>query len=419
MFHVVYRKQWLVAIAGIFLMLSGLSACGSTPNNSGGNTTDTTTPIKIGFSTSLTGDFSNDGKAQLQGYQYWASYVNANGGLLGHKVTLDYLDDKSDPTTVQGIYSTLIRDHHDDLIFGPFAFTTLNAGMAADRFGYAMLAGSGSLPDTFTHGVKNLFSVSLSTRHYLQTFAQYILSLPAGTNHPTAAAYAGVDDTFAGPPITEAQGMLEKGNIQTVYSHTYADETVDITPIAQAIAAKKPDIVILGTENPELGTKYINLFKQQHFSPRAIIELSGPDQGQVFTQAIGGPQVAEGVFVPNGGWWPDSPSYQNADFVKGFSTAYKISAGDISSDAVQAFSCGQVLQQAVAKAKSIKNADLLRVLHDYSNTWNTLQGPVHFNSVGEDDAAVAYLFQWQAGQLIPVYPSGQAKNNPEYPKPTW
>ena len=47
-----------------------------------------TKPIKIGASLPLTGDFSEPGKAAQQGYEVWASMINAKGGLLGRKVQL-------------------------------------------------------------------------------------------------------------------------------------------------------------------------------------------------------------------------------------------------------------------------------------------------------------------------------------------
>jgi branched-chain amino acid transport system substrate-binding protein len=48
-----------------------------------------------------------------------------------------------------------------------------------------------------------------------------------------------------------------------------------------------------------------------------------------------------------------------------------------------------------------------------------VQGPVKFSAKGENTASVAYLFQWQKGQTLIVYPSNQAQANPEYPKTPW
>src|SRR2546430_9997946 len=49
---------------------------------------------------------------------------------------------------------------------------------------------------------------------------------------------------------------------------------------------------------------YTTLFRSQHYNPQAIIATAGPDQGSQFTNAIGGVKNAEGVYVPNGGWYP-------------------------------------------------------------------------------------------------------------------
>lgn len=412
------HTRFLSIIVGIVMVLGGLSACGQTSTNSGNTTTQNQGPIKIGFATSMTGDFSADGKLLLQGYQFWADEINKQGGLLGRKVVLDYLDDKSDPNTATVVYQTLIRDHHDDLIIGPFGFSNVSAGRIADRYGYALIEGAGTTPDTFQAHIKNLFSVSLSTENYMVSFAQYILSIPQA-QRPKTAAYTLVDDPLAGPTVQKAQAILTQGGVRQVYLAHYADETVNFQPIAAAIAAANPDVVVLGTESPQAAAAYIKAFKQQHFNPKAIIGLSGPDAGDQFTSLIGGTQTAEGVFVPNDGWWPTSPAFQNAQFVKDFDAKFNVTSDAISSDSVQAYAAGQVLQQAVEKANSTDNSKLLRVLHDPNNTWNTIQGPVKFGSDGQNDASIAYLFQWQSGQLIPVYPSGQALQNPEFPKKPW
>src|ERR1700716_734217 len=54
-------------------------------------------PIKIGISLSLSGDFSDPGKAVKRGYELWADYVNAHGGILGRKVQLKIVNDASSP----------------------------------------------------------------------------------------------------------------------------------------------------------------------------------------------------------------------------------------------------------------------------------------------------------------------------------
>ena len=78
---------------------------------------------------------------------------------------------------------------------------------------------------------------------------------------------------------------------------------------------------------------------------------------------------------------------------------------------------GQVLAQAVTKIQSLNNAKLIAELH--SDTFNSVQGTVKFDSTGKNTLALPYLFQWRQGSLIPVYPPFVAAANPQFAKQLW
>src|SRR5947199_5902255 len=78
-------------------------------------------PLKIGISLSLSGDFSDSGKAAQRGYKLWANVANAKGGVLGRKVQLIIRDDTSSPTQAATTYQTFITRDKVDLVFGPFS----------------------------------------------------------------------------------------------------------------------------------------------------------------------------------------------------------------------------------------------------------------------------------------------------------
>ena len=79
-------------------------------------------------------------------------------------------------------------------------------------------------------------------------------------------------------------------------------------------------------------------------------------------KAVGGVKNTQGIIVPNDGWWPESKAYQNAEFVQFITAKYKIPPADISSDSVQAFSVGQVLEQALNQTQSLDNQKLISAL---------------------------------------------------------
>ncbi len=397
-----------VLIVGVLLMLN---ACGG-----GTAATQSQAPIKIGISVSLSGDFSADGKATEQGYQLWADSVNKNGGLLGRQIKLDFLSDASSTTQVVTNYQKFINVNHDDLVLGPYStLLTKPASVVANRYGYAMIEGSGGGPSVFTQGLHNIFDVSPPIADQLDSFTQYILSLPP-SQRPQTAAYATEDDPFTQPMIDQARKLLEQGGVKTASYQVYPAETTDYTPIAQKVIASGAQLVVLGSMLPDM-IAYVQAFRQQHFNPEAIVASAGPDQGAQFTGPIGGASVAEGIFFPNG-WDPDLNTYQNARMVSDYIAKYGGNAQQISADTAEAYSVGQVLYQAATKIHSIDNSALIKELHS-SDKFQTVQGSVQFNSQGENTIGAVYVFQWQKGSVVAVYPTAQATAKPEFPKPNW
>ncbi len=414
--HITSRWTVLNAVGMLTLILAICSACGGQSATTTTSTNQPQTPIKIGVSVSLSGDFSADGKATEQGYQLWADSVNKSGGLLGRQIKLNFLSDASSTTQVVTNYQKFISVDHDDLVLGPYStLLTKPASVVANRYGYAMLEGSGGGPSVFTQGLHNIFDVTPPIVSQLNGFTQYILSLPP-SERPTTAAYATEDDPFTQPMVDQAKQLLEKGGIKTASYQVYPAETTDYTPIAQKIIGSGAQLVVLGSMLPDI-IAYVQAFKQQHFNPKAIVASAGPDQGAQFTGPIGGTKEAEGIFYPNG-WYPELNAYQNAQMVKDYLAQYKGTADQISADTAEAYSAGQVLYQAANKIHSINNAALIKELHS-GDTFQTVQGDVKFDETGQNVAGIVYLFQWQKGSVSPVYPTDKATNKPEYPKPAW
>ena len=414
------RSRFRMSTLALFLVIAMLllSACITSTSSSTSSTSSAIPagPIKIGVSLSLTGDDSADGQATQLGYNVWEAYVNSHGGLLGHQVKMVYYDDgtKADQTTAN--YQKLITVDKVNFVIGPFDDPQTIAGATVAReHGMAFLEGIGTGPEVFTNGLTNLFAVSLSATAYFTSFANYILSLPTAMR-PLTAAYATSDNPFGKSQIDHVRPLLEQGGITTrLYTH-YPAETTDFSSIAQKVVNAHADIVVLGTLGLQDCQAFIKAFIAQHYNPKLIIAAAGPDQGQAFIQAVGAKNT-EGLLVPNDGWWPESKGYQNADFVPFIEQQLKVGPDGISSDQVQAFSVGQVLEQALAQTQSLDNQKLINVLRN--GTFQSLQGPVAFDNTGQNKLAVAYLFQWQKGSLIPVFPQEQAAGNVEYPKPNW
>src|SRR5205823_12987953 len=257
--HITWHGTALNTIGIFMLVLVACRACGQSATTS---TNQPQSPIKIGISVSLSGDFSADGKATEQGYQLWADTVNKNGGLLGRKIQLSFLSDASSTTQVVTNYQKFITADHVDLVLGPYStLLTKPSSVVANRYGYAMIEGAGGGPSIFTQGLHNLFDVSPPVANLLVSFTQYLLSLPAG-QRPTTAAYATQDDPFTQPQVDTARKLLEQGGVKTASYQVYPSETTDYTPIAQKMIASGAQVIVTGTLLPDI-VAHIQAFKQQ------------------------------------------------------------------------------------------------------------------------------------------------------------
>src|SRR6266481_7798528 len=294
-----------------------LGACSSSASSSPAGTATATSgpPLVIGISMSLSGDFADLASPALKGYELWAATVNANGGLLGRKVSLKVVDDASNPTQAVTNYENLITADHVDLVFGPFSsLLTIPSATIAKRFGYAFIEPSGGAPQVFGLHMGNLFFAQpapiISSGN---AFADYILSLPA-SQRPRTAAYPSADDPFTLAIVGVVRQRLEAAGIKTVYRTTYAAETVDLSPVVTRLVAANPDLLVSGTGGADAVAEVKGMV-QAHFTPKFLFFTGGPND-PTFPGQVGAAN-AEGIFR-TGEWLPAAKTTGNAAFEKAY-----------------------------------------------------------------------------------------------------
>ncbi|HYZ52527.1 MAG TPA: amino acid ABC transporter substrate-binding protein [Streptosporangiaceae bacterium] len=416
--------RYALAVPVTALAAAVLAACGSSGSGTGGsgaNGSGTKAPIVIGASLSLTGDFSADGQAFQKGYQLWAATTNAHGGLLGRKVELKILNDGSSPQQVDTNYQTLFASDHADLAFGPFSsLLTGPASAVAARYGKAFVEGAGGAPAVFNtpsnQADHNVFDVSLPVKDQLVPFVNWVKSLPP-SQRPATAAYPMANDPFADPQTQLAQSELQSLGVKTVYSKVFPEEVTAYKAPADQVAASGAQLVILGSTDVPTVSAFMQAFEQQHYNPKIFIATGGPDQGAAYLSTVGKAN-ATGVMVPNG-WYPQYQNAASQAMVKAYIAKYGGTPSDINSDVAEAYAVGQVMAQAVNATKGTDNTAIIKYLHS-GVTLSSVQGPVKFDSLGQNGQAAAFIFQWQNGVLNQVMPTGAAGSvKVIYPKPNW
>ncbi len=380
-------------------------------------------PIIVGATEPLTGQFSADGIASLHGLELWDSDVNQLGGLLGRPVRLKILDDNSNPDTVTSDYTKLITQDHVNFTVSPFSsLLTVEAAQVTRKYHYALMDASGGAPSIFGLNDPWVFGITTPVVDQMVPFTDWILSLPP-RERPTTAAYPMVNDPFADPPVMNTEQALSTHGIKTVYYNVHHPVTANATdsniaPVADAVAAHNPQLVVLGTVDVPSLLAFAHAFQVRGFTPKIMIASSGPDQGEEFLHHIG-PANAEAIMVPDG-WFGGEQNALSHVMVQDYIAKFGGTTNDINADVAEAYSAGETLAAAVTATKSLSNATIAHYLH--THTVQTVQGPAKFsrNGTNIDSVGQSFIFQWQNSQFLQVLPAhstGSARI--ELTKPRW
>ena len=81
--------------------------------------------VKIGASLSLSGKMTREGHCMKDGYEFWADYMNARGGIeVGDKkyqIKMVFYDDEGNAQRAAKLYEKLIAEDKVNLILGPYS----------------------------------------------------------------------------------------------------------------------------------------------------------------------------------------------------------------------------------------------------------------------------------------------------------
>jgi branched-chain amino acid transport system substrate-binding protein len=222
------------AVMALFAALAWSAAASAAP------------PITIGFGMAETGVLAPAGKSAILAMQIWADDVNAKGGLLGRQVKLDYYDDQSNGATVPGLYTKLLDVDHVDFIVS----------------GYGTNLTAPAMPIAIQHKrlFLGLFALAVNSEFH---YPKYFSMLPVGPDpkvafsdpffkvimsanpKPKTLALAGEDAEFPIHALQGATATAKRLGLKVVYNRTYPPNTVDMTPIINAINATSPDAVFI------------------------------------------------------------------------------------------------------------------------------------------------------------------------------
>ena len=371
-------------------------------------------PIKIGFSTSLTGGLASSGKANLLAQQIWQERINAQGGLLGRQVDLVYYDDQSKADTVPGIYAKLLDVDKVDLLMGA-ATNLIVAAMPQimQRQKLVMVLVALGSNDEFKYP------------RYFQTAAwgpdakgvmgnAFFEVAKTISPRPKTVAIVGADAEFSNNVMTGARAAAKREGFDIVYDRTYPPATVDYSPIVRAIQATNPDLVFVASyplDSVGMVRAATELGLKAQLFGGGMVGL----QYATFIQ-----QLAEKLDrVVNYHLYVPGPTMKFPG-IEDFLKTYQARAPGQGTDPLGfyqppfAYAAMQILEQAVKATNSLDDAKLADYIHN--SAFDTIVGEIRFDAKGEWAKPRLLMIQFQnvdgnsldqyrtAGKQVILYP---------------
>jgi branched-chain amino acid transport system substrate-binding protein len=375
--------------------------------------------ILFGSAVSLTGSLAKEGKLTQEGYDFWASYINAHGGIKAggktYKVEIKYYDDESKPANAAQLAERLIDQDHVNFILGPYGSgTAFTVAQMVERKKIPMVEGNGAAEKIFNQGFRYTFAVLSPARRYLEGVLDMSLHL---NPRPKTLAISAASDAFSLEVQQGAVDWAKAHGIDVVYDNKYPETATDVSSVISAIKATNADLILNAGHLQDALLVHKGL-KDQNVQAKLYAYSVGPDTPD-FTSSLG--KDANDVF--GAAQWSESVKYK-ADhpgfiatapaYAAAFEAAYHHRPDYHNAESTATCLAFQYAIQAAGSLDPDKVRDALAKLDVL-----TFYGLLKFDSRGINVYKPMVVNQIQNGRLLTVWPAGLAVVKPKYPSPPW
>jgi branched-chain amino acid transport system substrate-binding protein len=383
-------------------------------------------PLRVGAIFPLAGSTAPDSTDEYLGATLAAQMVNAEGGIAGHPISLDLRDVED-----QGQIPAAVSSLHDDgvpVVIGayssqlsiPAASAVSAAGMVywetgavADR-----VTGQGS-PLVFRVGVNGAELGANSGKFMLQELVPR-MGVPVDR---IRVYFVTAGDDYGHSVANATRSALEAGGVSIGGESVYNPYTPDWTPVMRALAAAKPDILVLSSHIQD-GIAFRRAFLAAGLQVKVFMGTTMAQCDQDFGNVLG--SAAVGVFAsdrPQGDFNPAALDPQARALYDRFAALWKQRTGQAAPDeeGIAGFSAAWVLFADVLERSGDGSAqDIAAAARALDLPSGSLPngGGVLFSAaaaqLGQNTRAAAVVWQWQAPRHSvvvwpPVYATGQVK----------
>jgi branched-chain amino acid transport system substrate-binding protein len=363
--------------------------------------------VLLGGAISQTGQYAEPAGRQVNAIKLWADEVNGRGGLLGHKVALRMLDDKSDTQTSIKLYEKLITEDKVDVLLAPYSSGITEAvANVNERYKMPFVAYGASSTPIWEKGRKYIFNIVAVAEDY-QKGAVY-LAKQIGVK---SIAIIGQDSLFPRQAAKGAKEHAKQLGIEVVLEENYPVKQTDFTALLQKIKAAGAEAIISNSYFADSAAQ-LRQMRELNLNFKLYSSTIGPSLPN-FPEQVGG--VAE--YVLGYSQWEPLPQILKHPGMKEFIEAYEKRYGEKPNyHAGNAYGALQVTEAALKKAGSFDSEKLREALATIDV--HSAFGRYKVDARGMNSHE-GLTFQVLRGQRKVVWPEKWAETKAELPMPEW
>jgi branched-chain amino acid transport system substrate-binding protein len=360
-------------------------------------------PITVGVVMPQSGNLADIAADLRKALLLWQEEVNAGGGLLGRRVELRLVDDRSESMQTGKLYEQLILEHKADLLIGPLgSAASLGAAAVAERNRRILMNATGASRAVHRSGLRYVFQTATPLSAYGASALDLARSLGLkrvlllGRDDPGSREIAGRAREDA------ALFGLAAGEVEI-----YPPGTLDFAPqVARAKASGAEAWIAFGL--PQDAAEMVISLRKQRYAPRLFIAQGAIDAE--FIKRVG--QDAE-YAVGVSAYERKAATRDNAQFVVAYAKKWSAEPGLL---AAEGYAAAKVLEEAVRRAGSVNQEKLREALGALET--ETPLGAYKVDNAGAQTAARPLLLQIVRGRRQIVWPEALATAKWQ-PFPAW
>jgi branched-chain amino acid transport system substrate-binding protein len=359
--------------------------------------------IVVGAVVSETGQLAAAAADMRKGLILWQETCNAAGGMLGRRVELRLLDDRSEAVTAMQQYARLLDGGEADLLIGPYgSAASAAAGAAAERARRVLVNATGVTRGVQRKGWRYVFQVPAP----LADYGRGPLALARAAGY-TRLQIIARNDSGSHEAAQALAAQAAAAGFQAVVQGASPGATDYGAPIAAARARNAEAWIAFG--QAEDAAETVKYFKRLGYAPWMFV-AQGAAQPDFLARVGQDGEFALGIAA----YSPRFAGPANAEFLAAWRKRWP---GDPGAAAADAYSAALVLERGVRAAGALDQERLREALAALQT--DTPIGRYRVGADGVQLGVAPAVVQIQQGRREIVWPPALATAQLRLPYPRW